>query len=67
MARSDADPDDDMRELLRELVDAHLDTIEMFLGRGDPAARAAHLDYVQGLVRYSKRFTADQPTEPRTR
>jgi hypothetical protein len=67
MATSHADRYEGLRELLGELIDAHIDTIEMLVGRGDRAARAAHLDYVQGLVRYSKRFTADHPSEPKTR
>jgi hypothetical protein len=38
---------------VNELVDAHLDTIEVLVGRDDATADAAHLEYLQALVRYS--------------
>jgi hypothetical protein len=41
-------------ELVSELVDAHVDTIELLVGRDDATIDAAHLEYLQALVRYSK-------------
>jgi hypothetical protein len=52
------DHDEGFEELLRELVDAHVDTIELFVGRDDATTDAAHVEYLQALVRYSKRLMA---------
>jgi hypothetical protein len=52
------DHDAGLEELLSELVDAHVDTIELFVGRDDATTDAAHVAYLQALVRYSKRFMA---------
>jgi hypothetical protein len=39
-------------------IDAHIDTIGLLVGCDDATARAAHLDYLQGLVRQSKQLIA---------
>jgi hypothetical protein len=53
--------DGDIDELLVELIDAHVDTIELFVGRENAMTRTVHLGYLQCLVRYSKRVTAHEP------
>jgi hypothetical protein len=45
-------------ELLDELVQAHLDTIEMLLPLEDDPSCARHVAYLQGLIRHAKRVTA---------
>ena len=52
------DHDAGFEELLSELVDAHVDTIELVVGRDDATTDAVHLEYLQALVRYSKRLMA---------
>ena len=52
------DHDEGFEELLTELVDAHVDTIEVFVRRDDATTDAAHVEYLQALVRYSKRLMA---------
>jgi hypothetical protein len=52
------DHDAGFEELVSELVDAHLDTIELLVDRDDAATDDAHLEYLQALVRYSKRLMA---------
>ena len=47
-------PDEGYAELLSELVDAHVDTIELVVRRDDAPMWAAHLQYLQRLVRESK-------------
>lgn len=47
-----------VEELLSELVDAHVDTIELLVGRDDVTSDAVHVEYLQALVRYSKRLMA---------
>jgi hypothetical protein len=51
------DGERDREALVDELVQAHLDTIELVLAI-DGAPFAAHVAYLQGLVRYAKRTTA---------
>jgi hypothetical protein len=55
-------------DLVDELVQAHLDTIEMG-AYCPPLEWQDHLRYLQRLVRYAKRFTAAQPSsqDPRAR
>jgi hypothetical protein len=67
ISSSRPDRDGSFEDLLSELVDAHLDTIESIVGGGDTTTRAAHLGYLQGLVRYSNREMADRHAEPRVR
>ena len=45
-------------EFVSELVDEHVDTIELLGGCDDATTNAAHLEYLQALVRYSKRLMA---------
>ncbi len=45
-------------ELVSELVDAHVDTIELLVGRDDATTDAVHLEYLQALVRYSNGLMA---------
>ena len=52
------DHDAALEELLSELVDAHVDTIELLVGGDDATTDAVHLEYLQALVRYSKRLMA---------
>jgi hypothetical protein len=52
------DHDAGFEELMSELVDAHVDTIELLVGGDDATTDAAHLEYLQALVRYSKRLMA---------
>ena len=52
------DHDAGFEELVSELVDAHVDTIELLGGCDDATTDAVHLDYLQALVRYSKRLMA---------
>ena len=52
------DHDAGFEELLSELVDAHVDTIEWLVSRDDATTDAAHVEYLQALVRYSKRLMA---------
>jgi hypothetical protein len=59
-----ANNDDGLEELLSELVDAHVDTIELAVGPGSATTLAAHLQYLQGLVRYSKRLIAHRARGP---
>jgi hypothetical protein len=54
ISSSARDHDAGFEELLSELVDAHVDTIELLLGRDDATTDAVHLEYLQALVRYSK-------------
>jgi hypothetical protein len=61
------DRDDCFEKLLSELVDAHVDTIELFVGGDDVTTRTAHVQYLQGLVRYAKRLMANRLGEPRVR
>jgi hypothetical protein len=51
-----------LEERLTELIDAHMDTIGLLVGCDDLTARAAHLDCMQGMVRESKRLTAQACT-----
>jgi hypothetical protein len=46
-----------LHDLVDELVQAHLDTIEMG-AHHPPLEWQAHVRYLQQLVRYTKRFTA---------
>jgi hypothetical protein len=50
-------------ELVTELVDAHVDTIQLLGGCDDATTDAAHLDYLQALVRYSKRLMAQASSQ----
>jgi hypothetical protein len=50
--------DGGQEELLDELVQAHLDTIEMSLELHDDPSWMSHVAYLQGLVRHAKRTTA---------
>jgi hypothetical protein len=52
------DHDAGFEELLSELVDAHVDTIELLVGGDDATTDPVHLEYLQALVRYSKRLMA---------
>jgi hypothetical protein len=52
------DHDASFGELVSELVDAHVDTIELLGGCDGATTDAAHLEYLQALVRYSKRLMA---------
>jgi hypothetical protein len=61
------DRDESFEGLLGELIDAHLDTIELIVCGGDTTTRAAHLGYLQGLVRYSTRLMAARHGQPRVR
>jgi hypothetical protein len=61
------DRDDCFEKLLSELVDAHVDTIELFVGGDDVTTCTAHVQYLQGLVRYSKRLMVDPLGQPRVR
>jgi hypothetical protein len=58
------DHDPGFEELLSELVDAHVDTIELLVGRDDATTDVVHLEYLQALVRYSKRLMA--PASPQS-
>jgi hypothetical protein len=52
------DADQSNEALIDELVQAHLDTIEMVEEwLGDPSWDS-HSEYLKGLVRYAKRLTA---------
>jgi hypothetical protein len=53
------DHDAGFEELVSELVDAHVDTIELLDGRDDAATDEAHLEYHQALVRYSKQVVRE--------
>jgi hypothetical protein len=65
-ARHDEDPDRDA--LLDELVQAHLDTIELTLGVADDRSWIAHVGYLQDLVRHAKRASAvDEAVSDRRR
>ena len=57
------DHDARFEELVCELVDAHLDTIELLVGREHSTTDAAHLEYLRALVRYSKRLMAHASPE----
>jgi hypothetical protein len=46
------------RQLFDELVEAHLDTIEVLLGGPEEAAWRPHVQYLQALVRQARRMTA---------
>jgi hypothetical protein len=48
----------DSDALLDELVQAHLDTIELMLDRPLDADESAHVDYLRALVRQVKAATA---------
>jgi hypothetical protein len=52
------DHDAGFEELLSELVDAHVDTIELLVSRDDAPTDTCHVEYLQALVRYSKRLMA---------
>ena len=52
------DQDAGFEELVSEPVDSHVDTIELLVGRDGETTDAAHLEYLQALVRYSKRLMA---------
>jgi hypothetical protein len=58
-------PDEGYAELLIELVDAHVDTIELVVCGGDATAWPAHLRYLQRLVRESKWLMAHAAGDPR--
>ena len=58
ISSSTRDHDARFEELVSELVDAHVDTIELLVGRDGAATDAAHIEYLQALVRYSKRLMA---------
>jgi hypothetical protein len=58
ISSSARDHDARFEELVSELVDAHVDTIELLVGCDGPTTDAAHLEYLQALVRYSKRLMA---------
>jgi hypothetical protein len=45
-------------QLVDELVEAHLDTIELVLDRPDDLAWSPHVRYLQALVRQAKQMTA---------
>jgi hypothetical protein len=55
--------DEVFEALLSELVDAHVDTVELLVGRDGATTYAAHLQYLQGLVRHSKRLMAHRTHE----
>jgi hypothetical protein len=46
------------RLLVAELVEAHVDTIELLLDRKPDVDDAPHVDYLQALVRRAKAMTA---------
>ena len=52
------DHDAGFEHFLSELVDAHVDTIELLAGGDGATTDAAHLEYLQALVRCSKRLMA---------
>ncbi|HTX30301.1 MAG TPA: hypothetical protein VMD09_02900 [Solirubrobacteraceae bacterium] len=45
--------------LAEELLDAHLDTVELILGRADELRWGAQLDYLRALVRTSEEILAE--------
>jgi hypothetical protein len=49
-------------EVLSELIEAHVDTIQMIVS-GDADAWEEHLRYLHGLVRHAKGHLARQPPD----
>jgi hypothetical protein len=50
--------DQSLTALLDELVEAHMDTIEMLVVYQDDPSWSSHALYLQGLVRQAKRLAA---------
>ncbi len=55
---SDTAPADDLSAVLYELLDAHLDTINLAEALEVHPAWAAHLDYLRGLQRVGRELLA---------
>jgi hypothetical protein len=52
------DGDQSLDALLDELVEAHIDTIEMLVDYEHDPSWSSHAQYLRGLVRHAKRLTA---------
>jgi len=53
-----ADPAIELRQLLSELIDAHLDTVELAARFATDAAWSAHIAYIQDLQRLAQEMLA---------